>query len=195
LTALKDDSGVTMTELTVSLVIMSFMMSIFTTGILQMYSAANKTESMANAQSELNVTFVRLDKLVRYASGISEPVLVNGSFYVGMLTTHTGAGRCTAVKLDTGAATLSTFAWDDDNPPAAPGWTVLANNVAPKGTRPFTRWPADSLANFERLQLTLSARTGSGPTATTTDTDVTFTALNTALDESNELVCTEYAGR
>lgn len=189
---LADDSGVTMTELVVSLVILSFMMSIFTTGIVQMYSAANKTESMSNAQSELNVTFLRLDKLVRYASGISAPEQVAGSFYVGLLATNTGANLCTAVKLDPAAAQLSTFAWDDDSPPAQAAWTVLANNVTPKGTQPFTRWPADTLANFDRLQLTLRASAGSGRTSTTTDTDITFTAMNTTLGGSDDTVCTRY---
>jgi type II secretory pathway pseudopilin PulG len=189
---LADDSGTTMVELVVSLVIMSFMMAIFTTGIIQMYSAANKTESLSNAQSELNVTFLRMDKQVRYASGISQPQFVNGSYYVSMLTTNTGANRCTAVKLDPDAAQLSTFTWDEDDAPADPFWTVLANNVTPKGAQPFTLWPANAVANFDRLQLTIQARTGDGTTGTTTDTDVTFTALNTSLETSSEFVCTRY---
>jgi prepilin-type N-terminal cleavage/methylation domain-containing protein len=189
----KSDAGVTMIELVVSLTIMSVMMAMFTTGIVQMYSAANKAESLATAQSELNTVFLRLDKQVRYAAGISQPQPAAGGWYVGVLTTNTGADLCTAVRLDTAAAQLLTLEWDESNPPTTPTWTVLANNVAaPAGGQPFTLEPADEVSNFDRLRLTIVASTGGNKSDTTTDTDVTFTALNTSLATSSEFVCTRF---
>jgi prepilin-type N-terminal cleavage/methylation domain-containing protein len=192
-TPLRDDDGVTMTELMVSLMIMAFMMAIFTTGIVQMYAAANKTESMSAAQSQVNLVFLRLDKEVRYSAAISDPEQVGSRWYVGMLNTTTNVERCTALQLDTDTDRLLIFSWNEANPPVAPGWVVLANNVdAPSGEQPFVLTPAGVVENFYRLRVNLVAESGGARTRSAANTDVTFTALNTSLTTSSTNVCDRY---
>ena len=113
--ALRDDeSGVTLIELVVSMTIMAVMMTVFTTAVVQMYQAANKTESMSNAQAELNNVFLRLDRIVRYAAGISNLQQAGGRF-VGSLSFHVticsffcAASSRTALHIGRSASTTST---------------------------------------------------------------------------------------
>jgi prepilin-type N-terminal cleavage/methylation domain-containing protein len=197
------DDGVTLVELVVSMTIMAVMLTIFTTGVLQMYRAANKTESLATAQSQLNTVFLRMDKVVRYASGITVVAERDGGHYVGLLTVASAPSpstsaqateRCYALRLK--GISLWIIDWDDRVPqgPSAPPWTSLATDVqAPAGAKPFTVKAADALNPFIRLQLNLMAVVGSGVKGTNTDTRITFTALNTSLTTPPAPVCTRYA--
>jgi prepilin-type N-terminal cleavage/methylation domain-containing protein len=197
------DDGVTLIELVVSMTIMAVMLTIFTTGVLQMYQAANKTESLATAQSQLNTVFLRMDKVVRYASGITVVAERGGGHYVGLLTVTSGPSpatavqgteRCYALRLREGA--LSIIDWNDRIPPStsAPPWTSLATDIhAPADAKPFTILPADASRPFVQLQLHLVAIVGSGVKGTNTDTRIRFTALNTSLTTPATPVCTRYA--
>jgi prepilin-type N-terminal cleavage/methylation domain-containing protein len=198
----EDDDGVTLIELTVSMMIMSVMMTMFTTAALQMYRAANKSESVAAAQTDLNVVFLRLDKIVRYASWISDPQQTGDRHDIRMLTITSSDGqRCHGLKVTGGTASrLLILAWNpddlDDRPTAAQyasdsgSWTTLANNVgAPTGEKPFERVPADSVQNFDRLQLRLEATKGTNESRTKSDTNVRFTALNSSLARSSTDLC------
>jgi prepilin-type N-terminal cleavage/methylation domain-containing protein len=201
------DSGVTLIELIVSLTIMAVVMTMFTTGVLQMYQAANKTESLSNAQSELNTVFLRLDRLVRYASGISDVKKNGNNYYVGLLSVESDTPRCNALRLVGNEKKLQMVTWIENDPTKRPPWTTLANDVlGPNvafdkaagrllGGQPFTLVEADATENFDRLQLDLTAVTGSNDaSATKTTTSVRFTALNTSLATATPTVCTTYEG-
>ena len=188
-----EDDGVTLIELVVSLTIMAVMMTMFTTGVLQMYQAANKTESLANAQSELNTVFLRLDKIVRYAAWIGDRQQTGAVHDLRMLTTGSAGQRCYALRLNGDQNRLLIADWGPDAAPTGSEyagttiWATLANNVdVPDTGKPFERIPADADSDitFDRLLLELEATTGSGVSGTNTNTRVTFTALNTSLVRS-----------
>jgi prepilin-type N-terminal cleavage/methylation domain-containing protein len=184
------DSGITLIEVVVSMTIMSVAMAIFTGGILQMYRAFNRSDATANAQSQINNAFLRLDKEIRYAAGISTPGSVGSDPYVEFLTTYTGTPVCTELRLRVAAKQLQRRTWVQGSSPLVPSaWVPLASEVS--STQPFTFTAADATFNFQRLQLKLTATSGSGGTATPKQTDVTFTALNTSLTTSSATVCTE----
>lgn len=196
------DDGVTTIELVVSMTIMAVMMTVFTTGVLQMYRAANKTESLSTAQSQLNTVFLRLDKLVRYASGLTVVDERDGGHYVGLLavtaapspsTTARTRERCYALRLKDGQMRITE--WNDGVlQTSAPLWTPIAGDVhPPAGGRPFTVTPASASNPFMQLRLHLVATVGSGTQGTRTDTKVGFTALNTSLTTPATPVCTRYA--
>jgi prepilin-type N-terminal cleavage/methylation domain-containing protein len=192
----EDDEGVTLIELVVSLTIMAVMMTIFTTGVLQMYQAANKTESLATAQEQLNTVFLRLDKVVRYAAWISDTVRNGDRFDVRMLTTNADGQQCYGLRLNSTENVLLITGWALSDAPTISTyagttiWTTLATNVdAPAGVMPFERVPADAVQNFDRLQLTLEATSGTNTSRTRTDTSVRFTALNTSLARSSADAC------
>jgi prepilin-type N-terminal cleavage/methylation domain-containing protein len=186
-----DDAGFTLIEVVITMSILSLVMTIFTGGVLQMYRAANKNDATTTALAQNNIAFLRLDKEIRYATGISKQGALNGDQYVEYLTTNTGVAICTALRLTSPPGNqLITHAWILGNTPAA--WVVLASGVT--SVQPFTFWPADAIFNFQRLQLRLVTSSGAGTTATLAETDITFTALNTSLSTSSATVCTDMRG-
>ena len=98
--AAADDRGFTMTEIVVTMTVMSVVMAIFTGGIVQMFKASNKSESLAASQAQNNIAFLRLDKQIRYASGISTPGTVNSAPYVEYLLSSTGTATCYELRLE-----------------------------------------------------------------------------------------------
>jgi prepilin-type N-terminal cleavage/methylation domain-containing protein len=184
------DDGITLIEILVTLTLMSIVMALATTGLLEIYKGTNRTENTANSQAQLNLAFLRLDKELRYAAGISTPDLVNGDRYVEYLITNTGTPRCSELRLVAASGEFQTRAWTQGMNPLAPeAWHSLASGVS--GTTPFTFVAADATFNFQRLRLNITVATGTGDAVTTKQTDVTFTALNTTLATSSATLCTE----
>jgi prepilin-type N-terminal cleavage/methylation domain-containing protein len=190
------DAGLTLIELVVSMLIMSIFMVMFTGGILQMYRAANKTESATVAQAQVNLVFLRLDREVRYASGISLPGTYLGDWYVEYVNTSSGTAVCTGLRLNVASGQLQRRTWSElaaPAPTAAPdptSWRSLASDVT-SVTQPFTFLPADDTASFQRLELDIASTSGAGTTGSTRRTDITFTALNTSLTTTSDTVCSE----
>jgi hypothetical protein len=185
-----DDDGITLVEVMVAMVVMTVFMAMFTVSMQQMYRSTNKTESLSTAQSQIGVAFLRLDKEIRYAAGISTPGTVGADWYVEYLTAEGSSTLCTQLRLTGASRLLQRRTWTQGPSPLMPtGWTVLASEVT--ATQPFTYLAPDASFNFQRLQLKLVASAGSGATATSKQTDVTFTALNTSLTTSSPTVCAE----
>jgi hypothetical protein len=184
------DTGTTLIDVVISTTLMSFCMAMFTTGILQMYRFANKNETISTAQSQLHIAFIRLEKELRYAAGISDPGLVGLNPYVEYLTTNSGNPVCAELRLSVGNQQLQRRTWTHGAAVVAPtAWIPLVSGVTTAA--PFTVLAADATYNFQRLQVRLVSSSGAGGTATSTQIDVTFTALNTSLGTPNPSVCTE----
>jgi type II secretory pathway pseudopilin PulG len=191
----RDDAGVTLIDVVISMTIMSVFLAMFTTGILQIYRGTNKTEAITNAQSQLNVVFLRLDKEIRYAAGISVPnaTTTGGYYFEEYLTGNTGTNICTQLRFDPTAKQLSRRTWTQGTTPLVPSaWVPLVSSVnSTGGASPFTLLAADSTYNFQRLRLGLTAVFGNGASAASKAIDITFSALNTSLTTSSDTVCTE----
>lgn len=184
------DSGITLIEVLVSLTLMSIVMALSTTGMLEIYRGTHRTEAAGVAQTQLNVTFIRLDKEIRYAAGISTPGTVGGNAYVEYLTANGAGSVCTELRLVVSTGTLQTRFWTQGTTPLVPsGWKPLAEGVT--GAQPFTFVPADATFNFQRLRLNATVVTPAGRDTVTKQTLVEFTALNTSLATSSATVCTE----
>jgi Tfp pilus assembly protein PilV len=190
------DAGITMVEVMVSMVLMSIVLAIFTTAIVQMVHSASRNQRLSRAQSQLNIAFLRLDKEIRYAAAISQQGTVGGDPTVEYLTTNTGSSVCTELRLHAGQLQWRT--WTQPAPPTVPGpgnvyptrWLPLASDLS--SAAPFTFRDADSTLNFQRLELNLTAGTTDGGSSTSRRTDVTFTALNTSLTSQGDTTeCTE----
>ena len=183
-----DDAGVSLVEVTVSMAVMSLLMAMFMTSVVQMFRSANKTDSMATAQSQISIAFQRLDRDIRYAEGVSTPT-TSAPWYVEYVTAHTGTAVCTQLWLDTSTGQLKRRTWNEGGSYSQIKGVPLASGVT--ATQPFTVYSPDSTYNVQRLRVRLSATSGTGVTATTQNVDVTFTAMNTSLSTSSATVCTE----
>ncbi|GII04165.1 PulJ/GspJ family protein [Planobispora takensis] len=147
------DAGISLVEVMVTVGIMGVLMAIFTAGILQVYRSVNVTESVAAAQSQLNIMFQRLDKEVRYASWVAEPGLVRNRWYVeyaymeydktnAQTGAQTGKAQCGQLRLDLGTGVMQRVQWTPGSPPAEgrPGQT-LASQIVTTGLGSGTATP------------------------------------------------------
>lgn len=95
-----DDAGVTLTEVIVAMSILSVVLALTTAGLVQMFRITSATETQAIAQSQIGRAVVRLDRQIRYASGISEPHLSgHGVQQVEYLVVETGKSTCVQLRV------------------------------------------------------------------------------------------------
>jgi hypothetical protein len=186
------EAGVSLVEVVVAMTIMSVMMAMFTTSMLVLFQSANKNESSMIAQAQIRIAFVRLEKEIRYASGISNTAKT-GDPYVEYVTAVNGTDMCTQLRLNTSSKQLQRRTWVWHASPLVPSaWQPLASPVtALSGIAPFTFTDADATYNFQRLRIRLMSSSGAGKTATTKATNVQFTAINTSTTTDSVDICTE----
>jgi len=182
------DDGVSMVEVTVSMVVMSVLMAMFLTSVVQVFRAANKTDNVATAQSQISIAFQRLDREIRYAEGVSTPT-TSAPWYVEYVTAYTGTAVCTQLWLDTATGQLKRRTWNEGGTYSQIVGVPIASGIT--ATQPFTVYSPDTVYNVQRLRVRLSATSGQGVSGSTQNVDVTFTAMNTALSTSSATVCTE----
>jgi Tfp pilus assembly protein PilV len=172
----RDDEGLTLIDVIVSMSIMSVVMGLFTTGIVQMYRMSNGTDAKSVAQSQVSLALLRLDKEIRYASGISPQYLLSGNQYVDFLLVQKGVPTC--VQLRVAAGQLEQRTWTYRATPFAPSaWIQLASGIT--STTPFTFADADDTVSYQRLTVKLTASSGAGNSKSSKTSTVTYTALNT----------------
>lgn len=187
----RDDAGVTLAEMAVTTSIMSAVMAIFTTGVIQLFQAGNNNELVAMTESQLNTAFLRLDRNLRYAAGVG-PVHADaaGNQFVEYLNTETsGKPECAQLELNKAGQVLRRRVWPQTTPPPAK-WVVLANavNVAKSS---FTLVPAGDFTGFQRLRIVLSVTSNPGRGHAESVTDLTFTALNSSSKADPDEFCPE----
>jgi hypothetical protein len=180
-----DDRGATLLELAVGAAVTVVVGGVFVTGMLQMRTSATANEGLAVAQEQAHRAFQRLEKDVRYATGISVPAHVNGSWYVEYATSDAGVDHCTQLRMTDGSGEVQSRR-QRAGPPVS-GWQWLAGGLT--GARAFTRTAAGS-AGLRHQQLTVAFRvSGSGPAGQQArPQEFTFTALNTSA-ETSATVC------
>lgn len=195
-----DDTGSTLMEVVVGMALMGIFLSIFTTAVFQMSRTINKVDAVTTSADQANQAFLRLDKLVRYASAISTAGRSSsGSWYVEMDNTANGPDVCTQLRIDSASGQLQQRTWTVTTigTTAASSWSMLAygitNGAVAVGNadQPFTV-PAGAAAAsspYQQLTVTLVVKSGSA-TSATTRSKVTFTAINsTASSTTNSTVC------
>src|SRR5579875_3681127 len=90
------DSGTTMIEIIVAMVIMTIFMAIFTGSMLAMSNTTNKVEAVTNTSNQQTDAYFRLDREVRYASAISSPKFTSNMWHVEFMTNVISRSTATA---------------------------------------------------------------------------------------------------
>ncbi len=169
-----------MMEVIVGMGLMTVFMAIFTSTMFSVYRASNHTESVVVSSGQLNTVFLKLDKLVRYASAISSPSSTPngaGNYYVEIQTTNSGSTVCSQLRLNTGTKVLSQRDWRVPSAGTASGLTsfrALSSGIEANG-QPFVLI-TNSTIDFEQLAFNLQSTWGSP--AANSDTNINYTALN-----------------
>ncbi len=188
------EAGFTMLEVMVSMSLMSFFMVMFTGAILQMYNVSNKTDAITNSSTQLNIAFQRIDKQVRYAAAISPPNQTRsalGGWYVEFVNTTSGIDACYQLRVLGG--TLQERSWSG-TPSVAPTWVPLASGIVMPTVTPFIFATAAGSQTSQRLKVTLTASAGSNKSGATSQTAVTFAAMNSgqvssSTNDGSSLIC------
>ncbi|MEU8819568.1 prepilin-type N-terminal cleavage/methylation domain-containing protein [Actinoplanes sp. NPDC048796] len=191
------DGGYSLLELIVAMGIMSVVLVVVFGGIMQVYSAVNRTEGTSFARDQVAAAFRRLDTQLRYASWVSlkAEVPVGGRYYLEFAL-PTG---CRQLVFDKDVLTLASW-----TAPGSPGKaTVVAGELAQMpDTPPFTvitptQQPyatasagADAMGSgytpeFYQIRLRLNATVGT----TTIPFDTLFSAENTTRNTNSENPC------
>ncbi|HLL67511.1 MAG TPA: hypothetical protein VK453_17635 [Micromonosporaceae bacterium] len=206
------DTGVTLVELVTSMAIMAVVAGTFTTAVVQMFRTASTTEAAAAAQSQANVIFLRLERELRYASGVAPTDPVRP--YVDYVTANNGTVTCTRLRLVNSGTIqeLRSMSWIQGvGATSDRTWTRLLSNVTARVpltslTAPFIMLPATTpvvlpsaaptgaptgaVTVLQRLRLQLVIGSGTGGNSTSRMMDITFTAMNTAPTATSTAACT-----
>ena len=191
-----NDDGVTLAEILVGMSIMTIAATVGTAGIVQIYHTLDTFEAQTTGQQQLTTSFENLDREVRYATAISQPATVNGDYYVEYLIGQTGTPACVELRLHLATAQLQRRTWPSGSPATATAWLPLASGVyvvtdsAGQVVQPFQLTAATAVLNYERLQVSLNSIQGTGATAATRQSTVTWAALNADRSAATD-VCTD----
>lgn len=208
------DDGMTLMELMVGMGIMTIFMGIFTTAVVAMFSSTSKTQAVKNSSTALNTVFDRLDRQVRYASVIDQPIktTINPTtveWSVAFRTddpTSTTSATCNELKIrQVPGSTLEqlvertwTRTTNTDGSTSASNvsaWGQLAGGITLTDqtgatVTPFALLtPTDGVA-VQRLSLKLAAVDGNGNSKATSFSQITFSALNSTTS-STGTACAE----
>jgi Tfp pilus assembly protein PilV len=182
------DAGVTLVDVMVAMALMSVVLVVVTTGIVDMYRTANHTETAADSQTRIQAAFNRLDRQIRYA----ERVAVDSSdttFFLAEFAMKDSANvrQCVQLRLPKAGGALTSRQWPaaSGTTPTGTPTTIAADVTKPAATGPFVLTPAGKAgssnvgSNFDRLGVKVSVKSGTGSRVQTRDFDLQFTALNT----------------
>jgi hypothetical protein len=185
----RDERGTTLLELIVGMGIMTIFLAAFTSATVMLTRTSNHNQAVVSTSSDLNSAFLRLDKTIRYAASISQPGIssTSGYWYVEYLTSSSGASVCTQLRVNTGGARqLQWRTWNitTSGYSGLSSWTPLASNVTNGNATTSSSTPPVPFAltasggNLQTERLTVQLVTSSGNPATTSQSTITFTAVN-----------------
>jgi hypothetical protein len=204
----RDDTGTSLIELLVGMMVMGVFMTIFTGAVIRMAQTATKVEAVTSSAAQVNNAFLAMDKVIRYASAISTTGKgSSGDWYVELDTVDYDDGadahQCMQLRLDVSLKQLRFRTWtpltaSTYTGSSLTGWSKLADNVnngtavAGSVDQPFTTPPALPAAStgFQRLSMTLVTGTAGASSSTTSRASLDFTAYNSvARDTTNATRC------
>jgi len=194
------DSGTTLIELMVGMVLISVFLAMFTGAIVMMNTAMNKSQAVNLTASQLNTAFHSLDELVRYAAAISTPGLASsGDWYVELSTTHSGLPVCTQLRVDSAAQQLQRRTWEvrgaSTSKPSrwVPVSSGISNGHAVAGptSQPFYLVPIRPNSVFQQLSFNLASQSGSGAIQSISTSSFSVTATNSSLPLPSSAICQE----
>lgn len=192
-----DDSGMTLTELIVSMGIFSVVVVIFMAGVVVMTKNTARAQAVGDSGDAALKIFQRLDKEVRYSSAVNAggAGTTAGTYYVEYLITAVDAAaqpKCVQWRYSSATRKLDRRTWPNVAAPTASAWltmaTTMRNDLSVAAQRPFVFTPADSTNVNQRLTVHLDLGYGAANGKRGAAIDSVFVARNTSTSsQSNAL--------
>lgn len=191
----RDDRGFTLTELLVSMAILSIVMVVVTGAILQASSTSARVDAAGVSQQQAHQAFDRLDRQVRWAAAFGTQGTVAGNPYVEWLYTASGAPTCNELRIDVAGKRLQQRSWKQGDLTTVTPWTVVASGITgvaiDANTSGFRVFPSDATFPMARLRIAVTSTAGGAKATDTATHDVTYTALNSSGSTVPATVCSE----
>ncbi len=179
------ESGMTLVELLVAMLILSMVMGIVGTSIVSATASEVRVENRANTSNQITVAFDELDTEVRYATDISTPGTVAGNPVVQLesdwTNATTGTPQCTEIEYVSAAGVLKQRTWQQGGSVPS-NWLVLATGLAVSPTTP----PFSLSATGWQLTVVLSATGGKSFESSSSQSNFTITAVNVNTDSTSD---------
>lgn len=182
-----DDRGTTLVELLVAMTILATFFAVFSTVAGRLFDSSKDQQSRSlNLDNNRNIVEL-LDRQVRYASAINEPVdTATGQYVLWLGTSPDLVPTCYEWQVTAGLMQYRSWVVPAAAAVAVPtAWKTVGNGVVPAGSDEFfsitpSADPTDAAqgASQNRQQLRVVFSTSHGTPAVGTDTRVAFTALN-----------------
>lgn len=192
-----DDDGYTLTEFIVAMGIFTIFLAVFGSGVVLMTRDTVRTQATIDTDNEGRRAYSALDKQVRNAAAINEPVSNGTGWYVEFRTDVAETGvrvppLCTQWRLDTTTDRLQVRTWNEGGTPT--GWTTRAQGVTnPLADKPFALVKTGSTST--RQQLKIDWQMDAGPNAADQRVQGTLVARNTTASTSTNVsgnrICTD----
>ncbi|MBC3761964.1 PulJ/GspJ family protein [Quadrisphaera oryzae] len=185
------DEGVTLVETLVAMSIFSVVLTIFMAAVLSMTTSTGRVNATTDAGDGVRAAFLRLDRQVRYADAINQPVQSSsGSWYVEFRTSQRADGQptlCTQWRFDPSAQVLQLRSWADGQAPASAFQTITTDVLPPEtaGSSPFVVEKADADHANQKLTVAVSAGSGSGAYAGRASMQTSFVARNSSMSSAS----------
>lgn len=189
------EAGMTVTELIVAMGIFTVIVAVFMAGVVVMTRNTARAQAVADAGAAALKVFQRLDKEVRYSSGINAagPGSTTGTVYVEYLVTAVEAGttpKCTQWRYSATSRKLELRTWPNVTGASPTAWRTMATNVrndlSVASQTPFVFTPADTVNGKQQLAVRLDIGPGAAGGRKGAQIDSVFVARNTStLSQSN----------
>jgi len=168
------DSGISIMELTISMLIFSFILVVFMGAIVSMVKATSRNQVVSDTSTQLRTVYQRFDKEVRYASDINSPGTSGGNIYVEYwipASAATGESTCVQWRYVTSSKELQRRSWLQGDPDSVTPWittvTRLRNDLSQPSQQPFTVNRAGAFGGkvytHQRLDIFLDSGLSSSP--------------------------------
>lgn len=180
----------TLAEIMVTMAVTSVVMVVATAGIVQMYRASTRADTLSDQMVQLQTSFQQLDRSVRYATAISDPsttASAAGDWYVEWSSVSGSTTMCNQLRLDGPSGTLQRRSQPSGG--QLSGWSAVASSLV--AASPFTLQPASTSGYpHQRLTIDVTVRPQGSSTQPARRSTFSFTALNTTLNTLSSGVCT-----
>jgi prepilin-type N-terminal cleavage/methylation domain-containing protein len=162
-----DDTGFSLMELMVALVIFSVFITIVISSVVAITKASTKVQTVARTTSSELAAFQRLDRQIRYADAINFPGTGTPSggtyieFRIPASSTVNNVTLCTQWRYIPSTGTLQSRTWADNPTPSFSTWETEMSNVFNDAVAgyPFLLTPATGTGAHQTLTLSLDGGT------------------------------------
>lgn len=156
-----DESGVSIVELVISMLIFSVVLGIYFGALISMAQTTARAKDSVDASDALRSTFNSMESQVRFATSINRPVKgTSGSWYIEFESTqlpNSQPAMCYQWKFDPTAKTVSYRTWTE-NTSTVTAWHGVAWEVQAIGSgSPFAFAKATSTILAQKVTVSLQA--------------------------------------